>query len=503
MLNFLTHLADANAASEALKSDISPLFSTIVIVAAVACLFFIIFGGYYYMTSAGNPDKLERAKKTLRNAIIGFVVILGAGGFVAIMQNAYTERAVQPANIPQVQAEEKPSSGIDIVNESIKNFIESVIQSVGEPIIALIKEFTTATPLMAQNGSVFNLWLIIVAIVDVLFLIVVALIGFRIMSSSVVGLEDVDIRSIVPQIILTFILANLSIFAIDAIISLSNAMVHALLLGSSNDIIWKAITGLITGVAQLNIGVLIFIAIAVILAVLLAIFYIQRLIILYVGAVLSPLIVLLWLLPSFRDFAVTAAKTYIVTIFVLFVHIVVLMLAVSLFTAFMDDNQNAFMSSLLAIATLLTLLKTSQAMNQLTMMSSGARGMKQLGETFVRGASHIASNVKGKAGAGAALAANAGNKALISSGARNVLPGAMNRAVAPIQNARNIATHQMANYKPSPNPASSAKPATSYNKGPEAAHRNAPTYSKMEAPRHSRPRQHNAPNVSSIHKRGK
>ncbi|MDN5274749.1 MAG: hypothetical protein JWP06_650 [Candidatus Saccharibacteria bacterium] len=388
-------------------------------IAAVLCILFVVFGGYYYMTSAGNPEKLERAKKTLRNAFIGFVVVLGAGALVAIMQNAYTSKPVNPVQITAQQPKVDTSVGIgDVVNEAIKGFVKGIVDSIGKPIVDALKQFTTATPLMAQNGAVFNLWIVIVAIADVLFLLVIGLIGFRIMSSSVIGLEDVDIRSLIPQIILVFIIANLSIFAIDAIITVSNAMIQALLIGMSNDIIWTALGGLIVSAATVNIGILLFIVVAIILAVMLLVYYLKRLIILYIGAVLSPLIVLLWLLPSFRDFAVSAAKMYITTIFTLFVQVVVLMLAVSLFSGLIQGEGNPFMTALLAIATLSVLLSTNRTMNQLTMMSAGSLGMRKLGNTFVRGVSHVASSVKQTPAKPAVSVAYASGNTASISGAR-------------------------------------------------------------------------------------
>ncbi len=395
MSQILSLLADAQTASETLKSGISPLFSTMLTLASFLCVFFMVFGGYYYMTSAGNPEKLERAKKTLRSAFTGLVIILGAGALVAIMHNAYTSKPISSTQVTTQQPKIDASVSIgDVVNEAIGGFIKGVVNSVGKPIIDMLKQLTTATPLMAQNGAVFNLWMVTVAIADVLFLLVVGLIGFRVMSASVIGFEDVDIRSLIPQIILSFIIANISIFAIDAIITVSNAMIQALLVGMSNDIIWTALGGLIISSATVNIGILLFIAIAVILAVMLLIYYLKRLIILYVGAVLSPLIILLWLLPIFRDFAVSSIKMYITTIFVLFVQVVVLMLAVSLFSGLIRGEDNPFVTALLAIAALSVLLSTNRTMNQLTMISTGGQGMRKLGSTFIRGMSHVATSIK-------------------------------------------------------------------------------------------------------------
>jgi len=164
-----------------------------------------------------------------------------------------------------------------------------------------------------------------------------------------------------------------------------------------------------------------FVAVAIILAIMLLIYYLKRIIILYIGAVLSPLIILLWLLPSFRDFAVSAAKMYITTIFVLFVQVVVLMLAVSLFSGLLHGDGNSFMTALLAIATLSVLLSTNRTMNQLTMMSAGGQGMRKLGSTFVRGVSYVASSAKQPAAAKSAVTVSRTSNPPVSS-ARPIIP---------------------------------------------------------------------------------
>lgn len=393
-------LADIQTASEVLKSGISPLFSSMVTIAAILCVLVMVFGGYRYLTSAGRPEKLEQAKKILRNAFIGLILILGAGTVVAFMQNSYSEKAMQPNPITQISIESPPSNCTvcSVVNESISGFVNSVLRSVGQPIVEVLKQFTVSTPLMAQNSAVFNLWLVVVVITNTLFLLVIGLIGFRVMSSSVIGIEEVDLRSLLPQLIFTFILVNVSIFAIDAVITVSNVMTQALVVGMSADIFWTAIGTLLLSASAVNIGTLLFIAVAIILAVMLLIYLLKRIIVLYIGAVLSPLIIMLWLLPSFRDFAVSAAKMYIMTIFVLFTQVVVLMLAVSLFSGMVKGEENPFMTSLLVIATLLVLLSTNRVMNQLALMNSNNQGFRKLTNTFVSGASFVASSVKKEQG---------------------------------------------------------------------------------------------------------
>jgi amino acid transporter len=45
-------------------------------VAGALAVLFIIVGGFFYITAQGDTERLEKAKKTIKNAIIGAVFIL-------------------------------------------------------------------------------------------------------------------------------------------------------------------------------------------------------------------------------------------------------------------------------------------------------------------------------------------------------------------------------------------------------------------------------------------
>jgi hypothetical protein len=49
---------------------------------------FIIFGGYKYMISAGSPDGMVKARKTITNAIIGLVISIFSVAIVKIISGA-------------------------------------------------------------------------------------------------------------------------------------------------------------------------------------------------------------------------------------------------------------------------------------------------------------------------------------------------------------------------------------------------------------------------------
>ncbi|MGH7238595.1 MAG: hypothetical protein ACREHG_00865, partial [Candidatus Saccharimonadales bacterium] len=87
------------------------------------------------------------------------------------------------------------------------------------------------------------------------------------------------------------------------------------------------------------------------------------------------------------DFATSAIKTYLVTIFVLFVHVVILMLAASIFTSRASGSASGqpdpLMALVVGLATLTALLKTQGFMAQLSYMSIGPKTARRLGTQLV------------------------------------------------------------------------------------------------------------------------
>lgn len=49
-----------------------------IVIIAYISVFFIIYGGFLYMTGGSNPGQVEKARKSITNALIGLVVAMGA-----------------------------------------------------------------------------------------------------------------------------------------------------------------------------------------------------------------------------------------------------------------------------------------------------------------------------------------------------------------------------------------------------------------------------------------
>jgi Type IV secretion system pilin len=55
-----------------------------------AAAFFILVGGFQYMSAGGNPMSMERAKSSLKNAAIGFAIVLLARTLAQLLQSSIT-----------------------------------------------------------------------------------------------------------------------------------------------------------------------------------------------------------------------------------------------------------------------------------------------------------------------------------------------------------------------------------------------------------------------------
>jgi hypothetical protein len=395
MIAAISLLADTSSAGTAMRSVVTPIVNTLCIIAGLVCAGYLVNAGIQYTTSSGNPEKLERAKKIMKDALLGLLLVLGAVVLTAILSHAYGNPAAAPAehlpSLAAVQPDSTSLSLVDILIKAITGLLQNIVESVGAPFIHALQYFTSGTPLMAENSSVFNLWLITVAMADALFILIVCLLGFHVMSASTFGLDELEFKHLLPQLGLIFLLINSSIFAIDAIIALSNGMIDALRAGFGNTSVWQVLTEVTSKSSGLGVAALIITIVFLALAFILLVYYVGRLVTLYLGAVLSPIVLLIWLLPSFKDFASSAAKTYLTTIFVLFVHVVILALAASIFTTLVATSSNnepdPIMSLVVGLSTLVALIKTQGVLSQMSYASIGPRSMRRLGSLFVSGLS--------------------------------------------------------------------------------------------------------------------
>jgi len=388
----------------------SQTLTTFIILGVIASVFFIVLAGYKYITSTGKPDAIEGAKNTLRNAIIGLVLILGAAAVQSILSGAFSHPAPSTGATaisltPIVPT--TPTGGLtQVLLDAIAGFLQNIVQSATKPLVDGIISFLTTTPEMLSNSVIFNFWLIILGITDSLFALVVAILGFHLMSASTFGFEEIEFKHLLPRVGIAFLFANTSLFWANWLVVACNTLVLALLHATGGiEAAWilNAFNPATLTTGTTAIITLIFMLLFVILAVVLLLFYISRLILVALGAVLAPLIFLLWAVPKFSDFAEISIKAYIITVFAIFVHVAVIQLASAFLTIPGQQGTNSLISILVGIGLLFTLLKTPGIMMQLVFYNTGRGLVKKVGGQIMNVISSSASQTEGLAASGAKI----------------------------------------------------------------------------------------------------
>lgn len=369
----------------------SDILNILVLIGSLFAAIFLVKGGYSYMTSSGNPEALKAAKSTIKDALIGFAFVVGASTLSAILSHAFNA-PINPGNGSAISMTPiqpvPPQSGLaQVLLDSFVSVLQNIVQSATKPLVDGIISMLTTTPSVVNNSVVFNFWLVILGITDSLFALMIALLGFRIMSASSIGFEEIDVKQVLSRIVLAFLGANISIFLVDRIITLCNTMISAVLKatgGISQAWVLNAFDPAnILNNQSIALITLIFMLLFVILSVVLLLYYINRLIIISLGAVLSPIVFLMWVHPSTSDFAKIAIKSYLVTVFTIFVHVVTIQLTASFLAVPGQSGTNSLISILVAVGLFFTLIKIPGGLAQMAFYTSMHGAFRKMGGQMI------------------------------------------------------------------------------------------------------------------------
>jgi TRAP-type C4-dicarboxylate transport system permease small subunit len=86
-LAFPAYAASADVTK--IQSFIQSVIQVLVTLAGLVSAGFFVWGGIGYITSSGNPEALDRSKKTILYSAIGLAVVLGA----FVLSNVVTQLA--------------------------------------------------------------------------------------------------------------------------------------------------------------------------------------------------------------------------------------------------------------------------------------------------------------------------------------------------------------------------------------------------------------------------
>ncbi len=395
--NLSSYFSSYSSSYNIIHSNIIPIIKDISLVSSLFAVLFLIIGAYYYITSSGSPDKLNKAKRIIMNALIGLIIVIAAFTISNLLSSAYHPplnnlNPSQTVVLNDIKPQKTSNSLIDIVIKTLSGVLGNIIGTIGVPFLRALTYFTSSTPLPGATSAVYKLWVSAVGIADALIVLAIVLMGLKIMTSSALGFGESNLKQLLPQIILVFIFMNASIYLIDYLVQISNFMIKAISNNNAINNLWLTLESIVHQSSSYSLAALLIMIVFLILSIILLIFYVTRIVALYVGAVLSPLLVLCVLIPGLRDLAIAAAKKYTFTIFILFIHVVILELAAALLSTMSEQNKvsaDPLMSLILGLATIISLLKTQGVMANLSYASVGPRIARNLGQRLIFNVSYL------------------------------------------------------------------------------------------------------------------
>ncbi|MBC7564976.1 hypothetical protein H7100_01960 [Candidatus Saccharibacteria bacterium] len=78
--------------------------------------FFILYGGFQFLTGGNNPGQIEKARKTLLNAVVGLIISLASIAIVNLIFNVVGPiSTTNGVNLPTASPEEVLKNGLNIM----------------------------------------------------------------------------------------------------------------------------------------------------------------------------------------------------------------------------------------------------------------------------------------------------------------------------------------------------------------------------------------------------
>lgn len=86
---------DPEIAQTGLARIVGLVARTFIIITGVIFISYTIYGGWAWMTAAGNEEKVKKAQTTIRDGIIGLIVIFASAAIYYFVFNALTNTATK------------------------------------------------------------------------------------------------------------------------------------------------------------------------------------------------------------------------------------------------------------------------------------------------------------------------------------------------------------------------------------------------------------------------
>lgn len=90
VLSGLAFAADPNGVGQ-INNFVKNIIQILTGIASLIAVAFIVIGGLHYITSSGNPEQLDKAKRTIMYASLGLVITIAAFAITSTVGDSATK----------------------------------------------------------------------------------------------------------------------------------------------------------------------------------------------------------------------------------------------------------------------------------------------------------------------------------------------------------------------------------------------------------------------------
>jgi hypothetical protein len=211
------------------------------------------------------------------------------------------------------------------VSKALDAFFRELVEAAIQPLVDWLAPRLRHTPPVLDNPTVFTVWQAVLCVVNACLVIVVIAIGFRYMLQVFSENAQLQLRAILPQLVIAVILAHASIYICQLALDFNDALTQAILTEQDVRTVGARIAAGMGGCGILLAFV------AVIMLILVCIILALRTALIFFTTAMMPAACVLWLFEPTKPYALRIVRIFAEMTFLQFFNAVAIKLCIGLF----------------------------------------------------------------------------------------------------------------------------------------------------------------------------
>jgi hypothetical protein len=90
------------------------IIEIVLVLTAIIAVIFVLYGGFLFITGGGNSSQVEKARKSILNALIGLVISMGAIAMTNLIFDVVGDASKNEFGVPELTPEQLLQNGLNL-----------------------------------------------------------------------------------------------------------------------------------------------------------------------------------------------------------------------------------------------------------------------------------------------------------------------------------------------------------------------------------------------------